>query len=164
MTYLHADNLAWTCLLAVLLILGGALFALRADGKWLRGRLATDEAVRRAWTRNLADASFDGLLIHRQGLILQMNRALVRMLGTREREWLGQNFVNLARPDHAPALRAELEAPQPQTAEFTLLRANKTEIPVEICSHNIEFDGQPAVVMAIRTSASARLTRHASPG
>ncbi|MDD2796327.1 bifunctional diguanylate cyclase/phosphodiesterase, partial [Acidocella sp.] len=109
-----------------------------------------EEALRRAWTRNLADASFDGLLIHRQGVILQMNRTLVRMLGTREREWLGQNFVNLARPDHSAALRAELEAPQPQTAAFTLLRANKTEVPVEVYSHNIAFEGQPAIVMAIR--------------
>ncbi len=150
MTYLHSGDLAWICLFALLFILAGALLTLRAGGNWLRGRLQAEETLRRAWTRNLADASFDGLLIHRQGLILQMNRALVRMLGTREREWLGQNFVNLAWPDHAAALRAELEAPQPQTAQFTLLRANKTEIPVEISSHNIEFDGQPAVVTAIR--------------
>ncbi|GLR67740.1 hypothetical protein GCM10010909_24210 [Acidocella aquatica] len=150
MTFPHADDLAWIFLLALLFILAGALLTLRTGGLWLRGRLKADEALRRAWTRNLADASFDGLLIHRQGLILQMNRALVRMLGTREREWLGQNFVNLARPSHAATLRAELEAPQPQTTEITLLRANKTEVPVEIYSHNIEFEGQPAIVMAIR--------------
>ncbi len=164
MTFQLSSDLAWICLLAVLLILTGALFTLRAGGKWLGGRLKAEEALRRAWTRNLADASFDGLLIHRQGVILQMNRTLVRMLGTREREWLGQNFVNLARPDHSAALRAELEAPQPQTAEFTLLRANKTEVPVEIYSHNIEFDGQPAIVMAIRDISqrladAARITR-----
>ncbi len=150
MTFPHADDLAWLCLLALLLILAGALLTLRAGGHWLRARLKADESLRRAWSRTLADASFDGLLIHRQGLILQMNRALVRMLGTREREWLGQNFVNLARPSHAAILRAELEAPQPQTTELTLLRANKTEVPVEICSQNIEFEGQPATVMAIR--------------
>jgi diguanylate cyclase (GGDEF)-like protein/PAS domain S-box-containing protein len=150
MTYPHSGDLAWICLFALLFILAGALLTLRAGGNWLRGRLQAEDTLRRAWTRNLADASFDGLLIHRQGLILQMNHTLVRMLGTREREWLGQNFVNLARPDHSAALRAELEAPQPQTAAFTLLRANKTEVPVEVSSHNIEFEGQPATVMAIR--------------
>ena len=41
------------------------------------------------------------------------------MLGAREREWLGQHFANLARADQVAALRAELEAPQPQLVEFS---------------------------------------------
>jgi diguanylate cyclase len=152
MNFWRVDNLAGLGLLAVLLGLGllAALLALRAEGRlWRRGQ-AGDAAARQQWSRNLADASFDGLLIHRQGLILQMNRALVRMLGVREREWLGQHFSNLARPEQMAALRAELEAPQPQLMEFLLLRANKSELPVEICSHSIEFEGQPATVTALR--------------
>ena len=47
-------------------------------------------------------------------------------------------------------LRAELEAPQPQLVEFSLIRTNKTEVAVEIFSHNIDFEGLPATVTAIR--------------
>ncbi len=147
---MHADNLVWLCLLIALCVLGGAVAALRSDSRRGRARLAGEEAARRQWLRTLADASFDGLLIHRQGLILQMNRSLVRMLGAREREWLGQHFANLARPDQVAALRAELEAPQPQLVEFSLIRTNKSELAVEIFSHNIDFEGLPATVTAIR--------------
>jgi diguanylate cyclase (GGDEF)-like protein/PAS domain S-box-containing protein len=147
---MHADTLAELCLLAALGVLGAALFAMRADTQLLRRRQAEQETARRQWTRILGDAAFDGLLIHRQGAILQMNRALARMLGVRERESFGQHFATLARPDHAAALRAELEAPHTQLAEFCLLRANKTECFVEISSQNIELDGAPATVTALR--------------
>ena len=147
---MRADDLLALCLLATLIVLAITVLTMRGDGRFLRERAARAEAARRQWSRTLADASFDGLLIHRQGLILQMNRTLARMLATREREWLGQHFANFARPDQGSALRAELEAPQPQTAEFPLLRSNKTEIMVEISSHNTDYEGQPATITAIR--------------
>lgn len=150
MVFLHADNLLEVGLLALFGVLALVVLGMRADSKLFQRRVTSEEAGRRQWGRMLADASFDGLLVHRQGLILQMNRALVRMLGTREREWLGQHFSTLARPDQTVGLRAELEAPQPQIVEFFLLRANKTEVAVEMYSQNIEFEGQPATVTAIR--------------
>jgi diguanylate cyclase (GGDEF)-like protein/PAS domain S-box-containing protein len=139
------------CLLAVLCL--GALatwLVLRAQAQHRRASAAAEDSARRSWNRSLADAAFDGLLIHRAGLILQMNRALSRLLGVREREVLNQNFANFARPDQLTALRAELEAPHPNIAEFTLIRANKTDVTVEISSQTIDFDGQPATVTAIR--------------
>jgi len=157
---LHTSSIADTILLValsgVLVVLGLLVLGMRVDGRFARRRREQEELARKQWTRSLADASFDGLLIHRQGLILQMNRALVRMLGAREREWIGQHFGNLAAPRDAAALRAELEAPQPQLFEFLLLRADKSEVPVEICSQTIEFDGAPATVMAIRDISQKR--------
>jgi diguanylate cyclase (GGDEF)-like protein/PAS domain S-box-containing protein len=150
MVFLHTDNLLEVGLLALFGVLAIVVLGMRADSKLFQRRVTSEEAGRRQWGRMLADASFDGLLVHRQGLILQMNRALVRMLGTREREWLGQHFSTLARPDQTIALRAELEAPQPQIVAFSLLRANKTEVAVEIYSQNIDFEGLPATVTAIR--------------
>ena len=147
---MQADDLLAACLLAALLVLAITVLTMRGDGRFLRERAAREETARRQWSRALADASFDGLLVHRQGVILQINRPLARLLGAREREWLGQHFTNFARPDQASALRAELEAPQPQLAEFHLLRSNKTEVAVEISSHNIDYEGQPATVTAIR--------------
>jgi diguanylate cyclase (GGDEF)-like protein/PAS domain S-box-containing protein len=123
----------------------GAILVRRGNG----GPNGTAEA-RRQWMRRLADAAFDGLLVHRNGTILQMNGALVRLLGHREMELLGTHFSNLAHPSQVAQLRTELEAPQPRTVEFTLLHADKTERRVEIASHTLEIDGLPASVTAIR--------------
>ncbi len=140
------------CLL-VLVLLASALWT---DIRHRRRRLDLEKEGQKQWARKLADASFDGLLVHRGGTILQMNRALVRMLGCREREWVGQHFANLARPDQVAALRTELEAPQPLVVEFCLRRLDKTELPVELCSHTIEHDRMPATVTAIRDISQRR--------
>lgn len=113
-------------------------------------RRDAEAEARRQWSRRLADASFDGLLIHRNGTILQVNAALVRMLGYREIELTGTHFSNLAPASQVADLRTELEAPAPQTAECTLLHADKSERFVEMASHTLEYEGLPATVTAIR--------------
>ncbi|WP_298263200.1 bifunctional diguanylate cyclase/phosphodiesterase [Acidocella sp.] len=147
---MHNDLLAGVSLFAALLLLAGVLVAMRADHLFIRRRLEAEAENRRLWAHGLADASFDGMLIHRQGVILLMNHALVRMLAVREREWLGQNFCTLAREDDVAGLRAELEAPGLEPVHFRLLRANKGEITVEMSSQATAFEGQPATVTALR--------------
>ncbi len=118
-----------------------------------------DQEVLRLWSRRLADAAFDGLLIHRNGTILAMNRALLRLLGCRETEVMGQNFATMAVPAQASQLRAELEAPASEIVEFTLLTVDKVERRVEMSSQTIEHDGMPATVTAIRDITRARADR-----
>lgn len=153
---MRTDLLTGLALLAALLLLAGITVAMRADSIFIRRRLEGETTALRLWAHSLADASFDGLVIHRQGVVLLMNRALVRLLGVREREFLGQNFAILARAEDSAALRAELEAPGPEPAQFHLLRANKTGITAEIRSQAIDFEGQPATVTAVR-DITARL-------
>jgi diguanylate cyclase (GGDEF)-like protein/PAS domain S-box-containing protein len=143
-------------ILLALLVFALSVIGWRIDQAWHRARLTADETARRLWTRQLADAAFDGLVIHRAGMILQMNRALVRLLGCREREWIGQNFASLAPPEQVAALRTELEAPQPQIVEIPLLRADKTRLLVELSSQAIAFDGAPATITAVRDITQRR--------
>ncbi len=165
---MHSDLFPFIALLAALGLLAGVVAAMRADHMFIRRRLAAEAACLKLWAHGLADASFDGLVIHRQGVILLMNRALVRMLAVREREFLGQNFATLAREEDVAALRAELEAPGPDVGRYRLKRANKSEIMVELSSQSIEFEGQPATVTALRDITQsladaekiARLTHH----
>ena len=119
-------------LLAALALLGGALVFLWGQGTFIRREFERQLAGQRLWARALGDASLDGLLIHRQGVILFMNSALTRLLGVREREWLGQNFATLARGDEVAALRAMLEAPGPEMASFHLLRAKRAQNHVSL--------------------------------
>jgi diguanylate cyclase (GGDEF)-like protein/PAS domain S-box-containing protein len=121
--------------------------------------LARDQAVLQIWSKRLADAAFDGLLIHRNGIVLSMNRSLQRLLGYRESELLGQHFATLAPPAQAAGLRAELEYPAGEISEFTLLTVDKAERYVELSSQSIAHEGQPATVTAIRDITRARADR-----
>jgi diguanylate cyclase (GGDEF)-like protein/PAS domain S-box-containing protein len=130
-----------------------------AQSKLLHTRVRRDEEAARLWSRRLADATFDGLLIHRNGTILAMNRALIRMLNLREREMLGQSFAALAPPDDGGALRNELEAPGTGVSELRLLRADKAELNVELFSQPTQHDNLPATVTAIRDITEAKAER-----
>jgi diguanylate cyclase (GGDEF)-like protein/PAS domain S-box-containing protein len=138
---------AWPALTAGVAL---PLVAVSTGLAWRRVRGGHQAEGRRQWVRRLADASLDGLLIHRNGTILQMNRALVHMLGYREVELVGSHFSGLAEPSQVAALRTELEAPRPQIVEFTLLHADKSQRFVEMASNTLELDGLPAMVTAIR--------------
>ena len=136
--------------LQLVLVAASAALGVVLGARAAQTRQTRPAEARRQWARRLADASSDGLLVHRNGTILQMNRALVRMLGYREVDLLGTPFANLAAPSQIAALRMELEAPQPRLAEFLLLAADKSQRIVELASHNLEIDGLPATVTAIR--------------
>ncbi len=131
----------------------------RLDSLVYRRAQQNHQEALRLWTRRLADAAFDGLLIHRNGTILAMNRSLLRLLGCREAELLGQNFATMAVPAQAGQLRAELEAPASEVVEFTLVTVDKVERRVEMSSQSIEHDGLPATVTAIRDITRAKADR-----
>ncbi len=147
----HLRNGIWIgAVLALVAVVAVALIRIR------RRRSEIIPEARRQWARRLADAAFDGLLIHRSGTILQMNNALVRLLGYRETEMLGTHFSSLTHAALTAALRTELEAPQPEIIAFTLLHADKSERFVEMASHTLEFNGLPATVTAIRDITERR--------
>jgi diguanylate cyclase (GGDEF)-like protein/PAS domain S-box-containing protein len=128
----------------------------RLEARAYRKALRRDQDGLRQWGKRLADAMFDGVLIHRNGKILSMNRALVRMLGCREVEMLGQHFATLAVASQAASLRAEMDAPSNAVVEFTLVAADKTERLVEMSSQTIEHEGMPATVTAVRDITARR--------
>jgi diguanylate cyclase (GGDEF)-like protein/PAS domain S-box-containing protein len=144
--------------LGMLALCLSVVFARLEATLYLRG-LKRDREAARQWGKRLADATFDGLLIHRNGTIVAMNRALLRLLGVREREMLGQTFAVLAPPEDGGALRNELEAPGNAVAEFRLIRADKTELQVEMSSQPTLHEGMPATVTAIRDVTQARADR-----
>jgi len=132
---------------------------IRMQGKMLQARLIRDEEATKLWSRRLADATFDGLLIHRNGTILAMNRALIRMLGVREREMLGQSFAALAPADDYGALRNELEAAAAGITELRLLRSDRSEMTVEVFSQATQHEKLPATVTAIRDITEIKADR-----
>ncbi len=127
----------------------------RLESLIFRKALARDQEALRLWSKRLADAAFDGLVIHSNGTILAINRAMIRLLGYRESEVLGQNFATFAQPAEASSLRAELEAPASEITEFTLVTIDKAERRVEISSQTIEHEGMPATVTAVRDITNA---------
>jgi diguanylate cyclase (GGDEF)-like protein len=102
--------------------------------------------------RKLADATHEAVLIHANGLVLDANEALCRLLGRPAREivarplsdfFQGASLVSLLQPG------AAVTAPD-QSTELDLQITGRGTLPMEMRSYIIDHDGRPAHVALLR--------------
>jgi PAS domain S-box-containing protein len=94
--------------------------------------------------RQLTDSTFEGILVYRDGIVLDANRALCCMIGLSLEEMKGRRLADL---DGLVILTADLG---PQPLEFTLRDATGVLVPVETLSREIDFGDGVAQVAAVR--------------
>ncbi|MCL2340997.1 MAG: response regulator [Proteobacteria bacterium] len=101
--------------------------------------------------RQLAQATWEGIIIYEQGKILLANNQLCKMFGYQERELLGRQIAealldrSTIRPMHAPA-----ETDQVGPFEARGMRKDGSTFPVEFRVKHIDFQGRQVQVAAIR--------------
>ncbi|MDB5402558.1 MAG: domain S-box-containing protein/diguanylate cyclase protein [Rhodopila sp.] len=130
----------------------------RAGEEREREREKTEAERRRAAVlelkrmRLLSDISQEILIIHRDGVILQINAAGGRMFGVPDDQLIGRRILNLiAEVDHPAILRRALRREADlDHEEIHLHIANGTLVPVEFSCSTIDYEGTPATVMAFR--------------
>ena len=101
--------------------------------------------------RRLADASFEALVIHRDGRLLEANQAFADLFGRTADLVAGTPVLDLFREEARAAVWAELAADGEAPFETVALLADGTEVPVEIVGRTIEYlDEAPARATAVR--------------
>jgi PAS domain S-box-containing protein len=105
----------------------------------------SDERLRR-----LAEASFEGIIIHDQGMILDTNARFAAMLGYERVDLIGKHMFAFTAPAARPALAQRLRAGNDQPTESIALRKDGTTFPVEIQSRPTPYQGRTVRVAAIR--------------
>ena len=100
----------------------------------------------------LVGAAFEGIVIHRDGVVLETNEAFRLLGGWREEALAGGRFTDLvADEDPSPVERALRGRGGPAApVSCGLLAADGRTIPVEIVSRSIEHRGAPALVSGVR--------------
>jgi signal transduction histidine kinase/ActR/RegA family two-component response regulator/NO-binding membrane sensor protein with MHYT domain len=141
--------------------------------------------------RQLTESTFEGILVHRAGIVLDANGAFCRLVG-RELEAITQHalteFAPDYTPDHPPGAPTDARPPtdapppsdvpgaadappptnvpgvagEPQPREFALLTATGESIPVETLSRAIALDDGAAEVMAVRDIRERRAVAQAA--
>ena len=110
--------------------------------------------------RRLSDASTDGVVISRNGIVLEVNAAWCRMFGVSEQEvvgTLGEEYIALPERD---AVRRLMLDNRPLTHLVTLLRPDGTTFEAEISGRPIDYGGLAARISIIRdVSAWMRVNR-----
>ncbi|WP_117193800.1 ammonium transporter [Rhizobium terrae] len=92
----------------------------------------------------LANATFEAILIHRDGIILDGNEQLGKLLGIPLREIIGRSIFDFLLDGETIAVADMIKRNDDGSHEISVLLANDEEIPVEARGRDIIYRGQKA--------------------
>ena len=147
------DQLASSPIAIIVAAESVVVLVLSLSGSLVDNRVAARDRLETDRLRQLADCTLEGILIHRDGEILDGNESLAAMLG-----------VELAELRASPVARFLVAAWHPERdalpIETEILAADGSRLPVEILSRSINYRGQPALVTALRDVRERRAAEH----
>jgi PAS domain S-box-containing protein len=106
--------------------------------------------------RLLADLTMEGIVLHQNGIALDVNAAMARMLGCERDELLNRNFSEFVHADDLACVQDSMtkDYVPPYTIRFA--KKNGDSFFAEIEARNYQFDGKTLRVSAVR-DISARI-------
>ena len=137
---------------------GPALLLLARDA---HSRKEIERRLRESQDRykGLAEVAFDGVAIHFEGIILQVNRSFEAIFGYKEGDLLGTEIFDLVRRDDQARLKADMDSGL--VLEIEGVQPSGKAIYVEVSSRACLFEGDPAYVTAVRDVTRRRLAEDA---
>ncbi|HLA76236.1 MAG TPA: PAS domain S-box protein, partial [Vicinamibacteria bacterium] len=114
-------------------------------GQFVEGKQA-EAALRDSEERfcRLSEATTEGVVIHDQGVVLDLNASISRMSGYAREELLGRNGLTLVSPESRALLAHRLAEGIEGRAEIVALRKDGSQFPAEIDSRAITYQGRLA--------------------
>ncbi len=100
--------------------------------------------------RALASASFDGLVIHDEGIILEANESHARMFGYTVDEVVGSPVFRFIAPEDRQRVVSIIQANSTQPYEVLGLRKDGSRIHVEVIARYLEYRGRRVRAAAMR--------------
>lgn len=100
--------------------------------------------------RALADAVGEGVFLHEDGRIIEVNRAACALLGRDEEELRGMHVLDVIHPDEAGRVRAILQSRGDEEVETRAVRADGVEVPIATRGRCVAYDGRFVRVVAVR--------------
>jgi PAS domain S-box-containing protein len=108
-----------------------------------------------------SDASIDGLAIHAQGRMLDVNGTLARMLGYTPEELIGRSPAELTIPEERAMLASHIMSGSEAPIEGHALTKGGSVFPVELRARNITHGETAARLVIVRDISDRRLAERA---
>ncbi len=100
--------------------------------------------------KGLSNATFEGILMHDRGRIVEVNQSLERMFGFSRKELMKHNILDLLTQEYRSLVEELMSSEAEQVYETQGQRKDGTIIPLEIQNRPISYQGRPLQVMALR--------------
>ncbi len=115
-------------------------------------RKEAEEALRESEERllALAEATFEGILINDQGVILEANRALTDMFGYEVSEVIGRSTVEFVVPEHRDLVEQKIASGSEEPYEVTGVGKDGTLLDLEVRGRAYNYRERRVRIVAIR--------------
>ena len=107
--------------------------------------------------RKMAEASFEGLMFHRDGIVLDANPAMETVLGRSRAMIVGRDVSEFVAPDFSEMVGRALRSSVPGTIEVEILHPDASRLPVELLWREVEYDDRKAVAVSARDLTDRRI-------
>jgi len=142
------------------LILGGLLIALAGGAVVLlrvQVRRQTKQlADSRARLRRLAEATFEGVVIHADAKIVDVNHAITEMMGYDRSDLIGRNALEFVTESTRPIAIAQIDRDGQDPYECVLVRRDGSTFPADLQAKVVEEDERKLRVVAIRDATDRK--------
>jgi len=130
----------------------GAPFAICASGRDITERREAKKSLRESEERfrKLSEAAFEGIVIHKEGEIIEANRVFADLLGYEISELRGMDGLELVATESRDRVAEFIASGYEEPYEAVMLRKEGTRLPVEMLGKALRYQGQDARVAAIR--------------
>ncbi len=100
--------------------------------------------------KNLSDSAFEGIFFHKNGKIVQINKAITKLFNCTEKEIMGKSIFQFIAPSYHQMAKEKLKKKDEKIYEMVLLKKNKQPFWAELVAREIEYHNERARVVAIR--------------
>lgn len=116
-------------------------------------RKEAEEALKESEERYklLSELTFEGILIHKYGVVELVNRSFCDLMGYKEEELIGQDVINMiVHPQDIPLINQNIARDFTQPYEARGIKKDGTVFPVEIEAKNFNINDEKKRVAAVR--------------
>jgi PAS domain S-box-containing protein len=131
---------------------GGRLCNMVGCSRDITERINAEEALRESETRykGLVESAFDGVLVHRGGIVETANQSFGSMCGYSVEEMTGKPLMNIVAPEAWKEVQSQIEKSIETPYESVALTKDGTRINIEVAGKKCLFHGKQARITAVR--------------
>ncbi len=145
-------------LYGVPLMRGGELIGIFAIYQDVTDRVRAEQALRESEERfrRLSDATFEGIVVSDGERVLDCNEQYARMLQLEVESVVGRPLLDFVAPDNRQLVQAYIDDAHEEPYEHRALRADKSELIVEVHGRSLPMGGRTVRVTAVRDMTDNR--------